>query len=71
MKVSIIGGAGLVGSCTGFALQTGRVVREIALLDTNAEGAEGQALDILHGSTLTADQIITACGASRTRAAWT
>ena len=36
MKVSIIGGGGLVGSCTGFALQAGKIVREIALLDVNA-----------------------------------
>jgi L-lactate dehydrogenase len=62
MKVSIIGGGGLVGSCTAFALQTGRVVREIALVDVNAELAEGQAIDILHGSALVADQVITAGG---------
>jgi L-lactate dehydrogenase len=62
MKVSIIGGGGLVGSCTAFALQTGRVVREIALLDVNAELADGQALDLLHGSTLVADQVITSGG---------
>ena len=37
MKVSIIGGGGLVGSCTAFALQTGKIVREIALVDANAE----------------------------------
>jgi len=61
MKVSIIGGGGLVGSCAGFALQTGGVVREIALLDVNAELAEGQALDLLHGGPSTADQIIS-CG---------
>ncbi|MBI2827473.1 MAG: lactate/malate dehydrogenase family protein [Planctomycetia bacterium] len=62
MKVSIIGAAGLVGSCTAFALQTGRVVREIALLDVNAEAAGGQALDLAHGSPLVADQIIHAGG---------
>ena len=62
MKVSIIGGAGLVGSCTAFALQTGRVVREIALIDANAEGAEGQSLDLLHGATLMADQKISSGG---------
>jgi L-lactate dehydrogenase len=62
MKVSIIGGGGLVGSCTAFALQTGRVVREIALVDANAELADGQALDLLHGATLMADQVITAGG---------
>jgi L-lactate dehydrogenase len=62
MKVSIIGGGGLVGSCTGFALQTGNVVREIALLDVNAELADGQALDLLHGATSVADQVITSGG---------
>ena len=60
MKVSIIGGGGLVGSCTAFALQTGRIVREIALIDANAEAAAGQALDLLHGSALVADQVIRA-----------
>ena len=59
MKVSIIGGGGLVGSSAGFALQCGGVVREIALLDINQELAEGQALDMLHGGPSTADQIIT------------
>jgi len=58
MKVSIIGGGGLVGSSAGFALQCGGVVREIALVDVNQDLAEGQALDILHGGPSTADQII-------------
>ena len=62
MKVSIIGGGGLVGSCTAFALQMGRIVRSIALLDVNAELAAGQALDLLHGSTLMADQVISSGG---------
>jgi L-lactate dehydrogenase len=62
MKISIIGGGGLVGSCTAFALQGGGVVREIALLDANAELAAGQALDLLHGSALMADQTIHAGG---------
>ncbi len=62
MKVSIIGGAGLVGSCTAFALQLGRVVREIALLDVNADAVGGQALDLLHGATSVADQRIVSGG---------
>ena len=62
MKVSIIGAGGLVGSCTAFALQTGGVIREIALLDVNEELAAGQALDLLHGGPSTADQIIRAGG---------
>ena len=59
MKISIIGGGGLVGSCTAFALQTGKIIREIALLDVNADLVAGQALDLLHGSSLMADQVIT------------
>src|ERR1051325_8377083 len=58
MKVSIIGGGGLVGSCAAFALQTGGIVREIALLDVNAELVSGQALDLLHGASRTAAQLI-------------
>ena len=58
MKVSIIGGGGLVGSCAAFALQFGGLVREIALLDLNANLAEGHALDILHGTPSIADQVI-------------
>jgi L-lactate dehydrogenase len=62
MKVSIIGGGGLVGSSTGFALQCGGVVREIAMLDVNPDAAAGQALDLLHGGPSTADQLITSGG---------
>ena len=62
MKISIIGGGGLVGSCAAFALQTGGIVREIALLDVNEDMASGQALDLLHGTPSVADQIITSGG---------
>jgi L-lactate dehydrogenase len=62
MKVTIIGGGGLVGSCAAFALQCGGVVREIALIDVNADLAAGQALDLLHGGPSTADQVITSGG---------
>lgn len=67
MKVSIIGGGGLVGSCAAAALQFGGIVREIALLDVNQDLAEGQALDLLHGAALTADQKIYAAGAAACR----
>ena len=60
MKVSIIGGGGLVGSSTAYALQCGGVVSGICLIDANAELAQGQALDLLHGASLVADQRITA-----------
>ncbi len=62
MKVSIIGGGGLVGSCAGFALQAGKIVREIALVDVNQDLCEGQALDLLHGASILSDQKITANG---------
>lgn len=62
MKVSIIGGGGLVGSCAGFALQCGGVVRSIALLDVNKELAVGQALDLQHGGPSVADQCIVGGG---------
>jgi len=62
MKVSIIGGGGLVGSSAGFALQAGGIVREIALVDVNQDLAEGQALDLLHGSSLISDQRISSGG---------
>ena len=62
MKVAIIGGGGLVGSSAAFALQCGGVVREIALIDVNQELAEGQALDLQHGTPSVADQVVRAGG---------
>lgn len=62
MKVSIVGGGGLVGSCAASALQFGRIVKEIALVDVNQELAEGQALDLIHGASLISDQKIVAGG---------
>ncbi len=58
MKVTIIGGGGRVGSCAAFALQCGGVVSEIQILDANQAMAEGEALDLLHGSAFVADQRI-------------
>src|SRR5712692_2270786 len=60
MKVSIIGGGGLVGSMTAYALQCGGVASHICLIDANKEMALGQATDLLHGASLAADQRITA-----------
>jgi L-lactate dehydrogenase len=56
MKVSIIGGGGRVGSCAAYALQCGGLVSEIQILDANKDLAEGEALDLLHGSALAGDQ---------------
>ena len=59
MKVSIIGGGGRVGSDAAYALQLGGVVREIALVDMNADMAAGEALDLRHGASLTSNQKFT------------
>lgn len=58
MKATIIGGGGRVGSCAAFALQCGGLVAEIQILDANKEMAEGEALDLLHGTALAGDQKI-------------
>jgi len=58
MKVSIVGGGGLVGSCAAFALQCGAIAHEIALVDVNADLAAGHALDLMHGGPSVADQVI-------------
>jgi L-lactate dehydrogenase len=60
MKVSIIGGGGLVGSMAAYALQCGGIASHICIIDANQDVAQGQALDLLHGASLTADQRITA-----------
>jgi L-lactate dehydrogenase len=62
MKVSIIGGGGLVGSCAGFALQATGAASQIALLDVNKDLALGQALDLMHGGPSTSDQVISSGG---------
>lgn len=56
MKITIIGGGGRVGACAAFALQCAGLVAEIQLLDANQPLAEGEALDLLHGSALAGNQ---------------
>ena len=58
MKVAIIGGGGRVGSCAAFVLQCAGLVAELQILDANQALAEGEALDLLHGSALAGDQRI-------------
>src|SRR6266566_7545131 len=58
MKVTIIGGGGRVGSCAAYALQCGALVSEIQILDANKDLAEGEALDLFHGSALAGDHKI-------------
>lgn len=67
MKITIIGGGGRVGSCAAFALQCGGLVAEIQILDANTEMAEGEALDLLHGSAFAGDQRIYAGDYGRAR----
>ncbi len=52
MKVAVIGGGGRVGSCAAFAIQTLGVASEIQLLDANADMASGEALDMMHSSSV-------------------
>ncbi len=65
MKVSIIGGGGRVGSNAAFALQCAGIVSEIHLLDANEQMAAGEALDLLHGSSIVGGQKIYAGGYDR------
>jgi len=58
LKVTIIGGGGRVGSCAAFALQCAGLVAQIQVLDANKDMAEGEALDLLHGSAFAGDQKI-------------
>jgi L-lactate dehydrogenase len=58
MKITIIGGGGRVGSCAAYALQCSGLVAELQILDANVELAEGEALDLLHGSAFAGDQKI-------------
>ena len=62
MKVSIIGGGGRVGSNAAFALQCAGLVSSIHLLDANEQMAQGEALDLLHGTSVIGDQAIFAGG---------
>src|SRR5256886_12517500 len=58
MKVSIIGGGGRVGSNAAFALQCAGIVSESHLLDANEQMAAGEALDLVHGTSIAGDQRI-------------
>ncbi|MGL4551115.1 MAG: lactate/malate dehydrogenase family protein [Gemmataceae bacterium] len=60
MKVSIIGGGGLVGSSAAYALQTGGVVSHVCLIDANADAAKGHAYELLNASALTTDVRVSA-----------
>jgi len=51
-KVAIVGGAGRVGSTTLFQMVLQGVADELAVVDVAGERAEGEILDLLHGSHL-------------------
>src|SRR5947209_19401151 len=65
MKITIIGGGGRVGSCAAYALQCAGLVSEIQILDANKDLAEGEALDLLHGSAFAGDHKVYAGDYSR------
>src|SRR5260370_30396592 len=65
MKITIIGGGGRVGSCAAFALQFSGLVSEIQILDANKDLADGEALDLLHGTAFAGNQRIYAGDYSR------
>ena len=52
MKLTVVGGAGRVGSTTLFQLLLDGGFNELVVLDIAREAAEGEALDLLHGMAL-------------------
>jgi L-lactate dehydrogenase len=52
VKIAIVGGAGRVGSTTLFQLLLEGVAQELAVVDVLSDRAEGEMLDLLHGSHL-------------------
>ncbi len=52
MKIAVVGGAGRVGATTLFQLLLDGVAQELAVVDVVTERAEGEMLDLLHGSHL-------------------
>jgi L-lactate dehydrogenase len=54
VKIAVVGGAGRVGATTLFQLLLEGVAQELAVVDVVGERAEGEMLDLLHGSHLSA-----------------
>lgn len=65
MKVSIIG-AGAVGATTAFSLAKSNLVQELVIVDLDENRAQGVALDILHGLSLSQEMKISAGGYDKT-----
>lgn len=66
MKVSIIG-AGAVGATTAFSLAKSGFVSELVIVDLDQDRAQGVALDILHGLSLSQSIKITAGDYEKTK----
>ncbi len=52
MKIAVVGGAGRVGATTLFQLVLEGVAQELAVVDVVTDRAEGEMLDLLHGTHL-------------------
>jgi L-lactate dehydrogenase len=52
VKIAVVGGAGRVGATTLFQLVRDGVAQELAVVDVVTERAEGEILDLLHGTHL-------------------
>ena len=52
MKIAVVGGAGRVGATTLFQLVVEGVADELAVVDVVTDRAEGEMLDLLHGTHL-------------------
>ncbi|MCL2037544.1 L-lactate dehydrogenase [Candidatus Saccharibacteria bacterium] len=61
IKISVIG-AGFVGSTTAYTLMAKGIASEIVLFDRKIERAEGEVMDIEHGSPFTAETLVRAAG---------
>jgi L-lactate dehydrogenase len=52
VKIAVVGGAGRVGATTLFQLMLEGVAQELAVVDVVTERAQGEMLDLLHGTHL-------------------
>ncbi len=52
VKIAVVGGAGRVGATTLFQLVLEGVAQELAVVDVVTDRAEGEMLDLLHGTAL-------------------
>jgi L-lactate dehydrogenase len=59
VKIAVVGGAGRVGATTLFQLMLEGIADELAVVDVVTERAEGEMLDLLHGTHLARRLVIT------------